>query len=139
MSDFWWREARSLLCSELIGRGSARKVYACRVDPTLVVKIEKGGRSFQNVSEWEIWDYGYDEFSKWLAPCVQISSCGGILLQKRAEPLRDSDLPERIPAFLTDIKKENFGMLNGRVVCVDYGTMIARVTDASRRLVKARW
>jgi hypothetical protein len=139
VSDFWWRQAKGVLLGERLGIGSARKVYQCRIDPGLVVKIEKGGRSFQNVNEWEAWSFLGKKHCHWLAPCLHISSCGAILIQKRAEPIRKGDLPKRIPSFLRDIKLENFGMIDGRLVCIDYGTLPHAIGDSSVKLTKASW
>jgi hypothetical protein len=59
------------------------------------------------------------------------------MLQQRVEPIRDSDtLPDMIPAFLTDIKRENFGWYDGRIVCVDYAM---HLDNLSTRLKKATW
>jgi len=105
-----------------------------------VVKVESDEehRSFANVFEWQNWtDNQFDKrIADWLAPCVSISPCGLILLQKRIEPLRVSERPEKLPAFLTDIKDANFSMYEGRVVASDYSTIIASI---GTRLKKAEW
>lgn len=141
MSKFNERELESVLCGSLIAEGSARKVYHCKPNSRLVVKIERAARSFQNVAESEIWSFvmGDKEMQKWFAPCVFISNAGTVLIQDKVEPLRQRDLPKSLPAFLVDLKIENFGVLDGRVVCCDYGTMMASIRTASRRMVKAVW
>ncbi|MBG6194786.1 hypothetical protein IWQ52_002300 [Labrenzia sp. EL_159] len=54
-----------------------------------------------------------------------------------ADPVPASfELPDKLPTFLTDIKRENFGLFDGRLVCIDYATTIM---DASTRLKKADW
>ena len=65
---------------------------------------------------------------------------GHFLVQARTTRPTHYDWPEKVPAYLTDLKKANFGMLNGRLVCHDYGLhMMREVGIASRRMVKARW
>lgn len=137
MGKFLQREAFHLLCGKQIGKGAFRRVYECGIDPTLVVKVEDSSRSFANIGEWDIWtNYNETDIGKWLAPCTHISPCGGILLQKRVDPARESDLPKKVPSFLTDLKQENFGVYEGRVVCCDYGSVLA---DLSARLKRADW
>ena len=139
---FVLEEAFNVLAGDLIGEGLYRQVFACRIDPTLVIKVEQElGRSsprFANTIEWDNWgNYLYeDDVKKWLAPCVMISPNGRVLVQKRVEPIPPSQLPKKIPRFLTDIKKENFGYYEGRVVCCDY-TML--LTNTRRGVKNARW
>lgn len=140
MSKHYYRELKAVVCGSLIGEGVARSVYECRHDPKYVVKIETVSRSFQNVSEWEAWEWlRGTKRGNWLAPCLSISPNGLILLQRRVTPMRDSERPKKIPAFLTDIKTDNFGWLDGRVVCIDYGTILSNIRHASERMVKANW
>lgn len=139
--DFKYQELSSVMIGSFIGDGIARKVYRCLMNRDYVCKIESGARSFQNVSEWETWKWveGNKQLEKWFAPCFRISGSGTILLQRYCEPLRDADLPKRLPSFLCDLKKENFGMLNNRVVCCDYGTVHSAIRQTSRKLVNAKW
>lgn len=110
----------NLFLGELIGEGQYRKVYASRIDPNLVIKVEFGARDFSNVQEWEIWRNTYPEkWKRWFAPCLFISDCGSILLQQRVTPV--TKLPAQIPSFFTDLKLSNWGHYKGRVVCCDYG------------------
>ena len=140
MSKFRYREMRSLVLGPKLGEGSARKVYLCRMNPEYVVKVEMGGCSFQNVAEWDIWNWVRGgSLEKWFAPCEMISTCGSILVQRRTEPVRSAELPKRVPEFLTDLKVENFGMFNGRIVCFDYGTVSSCIRRTSRKMVKATW
>ena len=115
------------------------KVYECKLDKSLVVKIEEPieGR-FQNVAEWLFWDsVQYNKkISKWLAPCEWISDNGCILLQKKVIPIREHELPEKLPSFLTDIKIENFGILKKKPVCFDDGFINSL---CSTQLKKAHW
>ena len=139
---FHFEEAFNLLCGELLGEGIHRKVFACLIDPTLVVKCETGHGTFSNAREWRNWDEVRfaDRWNKWLAPCVAISPLGTVLLQKRCEPLRKSDtLPDELPAFLTDIKPQNFGWLAGRLVCHDYPQINSSLSDKPRKIGVGWW
>lgn len=130
---------RQLSLGEKLGEGATRAVYACSLDPTLVVKIEKFERKFHNIGEWEYWQtFQYvKDVSVWLAPCVSISDCGSVLLMKRTNPLLTSDkLPTKLPFFLTDFKKENYGKLKNKVVCHDYASLIL---DVKTKLKTTRW
>ena len=132
--------AFNLLCGQKIGEGIHREVFECKLDASLVVKVEtdEDYRTFANAYEWRNWDENqyWKPVANWLAPCVSISPCGLILLQKRSDPLREAELPEKLPAFLTDIKPSHFGKLDGRIVCCDYTRLI---TTISHRLKKAEW
>lgn len=130
-----------LVCGfDPIGSGAFRAVYPHLQRPDLVVKVEVNAGAFQNVNEWTLWEWcQYDKkISRWLAPCVAISSCGTILLQRRTEPARLSDFPASIPAFLTDTKRANFGVLDGRLVCHDYG-MVRALMSNPMRMRRAEW
>lgn len=95
-------------------------VFEYALNPDWVVKVSESSRDFQNVMEWETWRYAVGRpAEKWLAPCHHISFSGSILIQSRTTPLKK--LPKRLPDFFTDLKAENFGLLDGRVVAHDYG------------------
>ena len=131
----------NMFCGKLIGEGIHRMVFACKVRPDLVVKVEAddGYRYFANVFEQQFWDSYSDtkDIGKWLAPCEFMSPDGRILLQKKCYPLPDSyKLPALMPAFFTDLKRDNFGLLDGRLVCVDYAITIM---NPVAKLTKADW
>lgn len=44
-----------------------------------------------------------------------------------------------MPVFLTDFKPENFGLLNGRVVCHDYGNHLLHERGMSTAMRNAPW
>lgn len=144
-TDFMKRELWSLIVGEQLGAGAARTVYAHALDPRLVVKVEDGRGSFQNVIEWQTWeDVKETDFAKWFAPCVAISPCGGILVQRRTTPAQTH--PEKIPAFFTDTKLANFGMLiplhgkkGGQFVAHDYGVSLLNQYGLTKRMRKANW
>jgi hypothetical protein len=134
------RDLFDLVTGEKLGEGTARQVFAYAMDEKLAIKFEGGRGSFQNVSEWELWSWvGGTKMAKWFAPCRHISACGTILLQDRCEPIQLKQLPKRLPSYLADLKKENFGMLNGRVVCCDYGMALSAIRSVPKRMQKAVW
>lgn len=140
MTKLRYREAKWMLCGDLIGRGSARETYHCRANSSYVIKIETKGGSFQNVAEWDTWSWlNGGPMAKWLAPCEYISPCGLILMQRKVEPVRCGELPKRLPEFLCDLKPENFGMMDGRFVCCDYGNVGSALRRTSTKMTKAEW
>lgn len=134
-----FEDAFNLLCGALLGEGVHRKVFACRLRPELVVKVEAepAFRYFANVHEMKMWNDSSLKEAEWLAPCRYLSPDGRILLQDRADPVPgDYEMPERMPSFLTDFKRENFGILKGKLVCIDYAMPIP---SYSSRLKKVNW
>lgn len=128
----------NLLCGKLIGKGAHRSVYECKLRPDLVVKVENSSlRHFANVMESKFWaDHQYyAKVSRWLAPVEFLSPDGRILLMRKADSA-GSNLPKQLPAFLTDVKPENFGLLDGRLVCVDYALTIP---NPSTRMRAVSW
>lgn len=117
-----------------LGSGIARDVFVYEVDSSKVLKIEYASQSFQNAREWQIWHDLKDApaFAKWLAPCHWISPCGMVLIQSRTMPANDKQRPARMPRFLTDTKRSNYGMLKDRFVCHDYGTAIVDYSGRER-------
>lgn len=126
-----------MLCGKRLGYGISRNVFVYTPDPTKVIKIEYEEGKYQNVIEHMIWDeiQHHKILHKWFAPVHHISESGRILIQSRTEPVRVEDIPKKVPHFLTDHKLENFGMLNGQLVCHDYGTTIL-TTGWTTRLKK---
>lgn len=43
---------------------------------------------------------------------------------EKTELIRNADLPKKVPYFFTDQKLENYGFINGHLVCHDYGTIL---------------
>lgn len=107
-----------MLLGNRLGTGSFREVYALRFSDDLVVKVETG-KTFFNVTEWEVWNACPKEYTHWLAPCVHISDCGTCLVQKRVSPI--AKRPANIPNWLDDNKLSNWGKFRNRLVCCDYG------------------
>lgn len=135
-----YEDAFNMLCGDKIGEGISRIVYNCKIRQDLVAKVEfEDYRYFSNVIEAKFWwdNQYYEKISKWLAPVEFLSPDGRILLQRKATPIPDGyKLPNMLPEFLTDIKRSNFGILEGKLVCLDYALTIK---NSSVRLKKANW
>lgn len=134
-----FQDAFNLLCDTKLGHGIHRTTFLCRFDPDLVVKVEHGEhRNFSNIIEWRIWnDFQHvKSVARWLAPCRYLSPDGRLLVQERAAPLRRHEIPAKVPSFLNDEKPSNFGMINRRVVCVDYAGLQISLSD---QLVERQW
>lgn len=139
-SDFF-----HLICGEKLGRGISREVFRCAFDPTMVFKFEKDAGSFQNIIEWETWQTvrhtaGFKtDYAQYFAPCIGISPCGTILAQKAARKIDRAELPAELPSFFTDIKQENFGVIDGKIVCIDYGNTLLMTKGLNNKKRKADW
>lgn len=139
------REIAGLACGDLLGTGRDRDVFVTKTDPERVIKIERTARSFQNASEWMVWTALREYNARlWLAPCYDISVYGSALVQARTVPLTEDRLKRTmVPNWMCDLKPENFGILNDRVVAHDYGTLhVAGVLEQIRtntKIVKPEW
>lgn len=131
------------LCGKVLGKGMTRVVYELPItNNEWCVKVEEGyDRHFQNNAEWMVWNAAqYVPWAKpWFAPCQWISPNGRVLVMRQTEPLQRKQLPEKVPYFFTDLKLENFGMLNGRIVCHDYGVNMILERGLGKRMIKANW
>lgn len=133
-----------MLCGDKLGGGITREVYRCKFNPDWVLKFECKSSRFQNVFEWHTWKESQDEESirKWLAPCHHISDNGNVLIQSYAAPVpADFKLPKQMPSFLTDFKLDNYGLIDGKLVCRDYGLTINLYNGlmGARKPRKAKW
>ena len=130
-----------LICGDVINFGTCRTVYECDLRPDLVLKFETASYRFQNIMEWQIWcDVMHNKkAAPWLAPCELISPCGTVMAQKRTQPLAKDAYPKKLPKFLTDTKRVNYGLYDGRVVCHDYGTAKILSGDDIFDLRNVRW
>lgn len=144
------QEAFDLLCGKLLGRGMSRNVFECKLLPDCVVKVENDEGFFQNIKEWETWQrIKYTKHSAWFAECSWISGNGQILIMEKTVPCYPKDLPEMVPAYLTDLKSENFGMsqlkdpktgeVTNRFVCHDYGSTLLMEKGMTSKMKKADW
>lgn len=130
------------MIGDKIGEGVARQVYEWKLDKDLVIKIQKKGLSYcvghQNIMEYMSWlAVKKNNFGKYFAPCIRISPCGGVLLQRRVE--KSNTYPDVLPEYLTDTKRGNYGILDGQFVCCDYGTNALMEFGMTRKMKKVIW
>lgn len=124
----------------MIAEGNSRSVFEFRLNPKLVIKIDRSSH-FDNIAEWDIWHGMKDkhhEAARFLAPCVNISSCGRVMLQERTKPINREQLPDKIPSFLEDYKIQNWGLIGKRPVCHDYANH-KLFANANTDLVNVEW
>lgn len=145
-----WRQSFDLLCADLIGRGMSRNVFSSKLLPDCVVKVEEDAGRFQNIVEWETWQRVKDTpHARWFAACRWISPNGTILIMERTRTPAPQEYPDKMPVFLCDFKRTNYGMArsaprNGKLgkewlVCHDYGTHLMFENGMTKRLKKADW
>lgn len=121
----------NFVCGDLIGQGCFRDVFEYNLDKNYVVKIAREDDASDNYVEWRIWSnvkYTTDGTKDWFAPCSWISSNGRVMLQRKTQPLksREKHIPEKIPAYFTDIKEANFGWIGNQLVAHDYSHCLER-------------
>lgn len=135
------KDAFKLLCGDILGQGCDRVVYQCKLMEEWVVKVEKvDPYDFSNIREHIFWHQHKDtkKIAKWLAPCGVISPDGKVLLQRKVIALDDDyELPKKLPEFLSDIKRSNFGLYEGRLVCVDYADVV--ITPSTKKVKIPFW
>lgn len=145
-----WRQAFDLLCDQRIGYGMSRSVFSSKILPDCVIKVEDTAGRFQNIVKWETWQRVRDTpFSRWFAACRWISPTGTILVMERTRPPAPEEYPEKMPAFLCDFKRTNYGISmlpdskSGKpsnvLVCHDYGTHLMFENGMTKRMRKAEW
>lgn len=135
-----WNQAFYLLCDQKINSGMSRTVWSSKLVPDCVIKIEDTVGQFQNIIEWETWLRVRDTVHRrWFAPCRWISGNGAILIMERTHEPAPKQYPVNMPAYLTDFKRTNYGMLNGKLVCHDYGTHMLFENGLTKRMKPAKW
>ena len=140
ISSSMHREIFNLLCAREIGSWKSRVTWSSDLLPVCVVKIEEDSGRFQNVVEWETWQRVKDTpHSRWFAACKWISPNGSVLVMERTKIASESDYPEKMPAFLSDFKRSNYGMIGKFLVCHDYGTHLMFENGMTKRLQKVTW
>ncbi len=131
------------LCGHHIGSGSFRDVYNYNLDDKYIVKIE-AENSGCNMVEYMIWDEvrglinNSEWVKKWFAPVKWISPNGRILVMQKTKERPKKEKPKKIPAFLWDIKEDNFGWIGNNFVCHDYGQFYNMI-HYPKKMVKAKW
>jgi hypothetical protein len=124
-----------------LGTGSSRQVYGSRTRPDIVIKIGYGPAGVQhNMHEYLLWDMFFnhiEEAYRFLAPCLEISWCGSILIQKRTAPVSTdqfTSLRDKMPDWWWDIGVNNVGILDGYLVMHDYAA--CDFADCQKDIVK---
>lgn len=130
-----------LLCGNFVGEGNSRIVFDCPLKPGWVTKIVKNADCHDNILEHELWVSvcNAPELAKWLAPAGWLSANGRVMLQRKVARVTDSNkkkIPEKIPAFLTDVKFDNFGFIGNQFVSVDYAFSVSICANALKTKMK---
>lgn len=135
------KDLLQLVAGDKLGWGLSRHVYEYLPDPSMVIKFETSSGRFQNVIEWETWERVkyVKNVHQWFAPCIKISSCGMILIQKRTDQRDRAKYPARLPAYLVDNKYQNYGFIGKQFVCHDYGTNSLFENGMTSRMRKVEW
>lgn len=134
------RDLAHMTLGDELGYGTSRAIFSHATRDDLIVKLETDSGSFSNVREADVWDAVKDtELAKWFAPVVEISPAGLVLLMKKCRVAIPEALPDKVPAFFTDLKAENWGIYEGRPVCLDYGLHLMLELGMTKRMRKARW
>lgn len=115
---------------DYLGSGVYRDVYVNNLNKKQVIKIAKDGYgAVANMKEFDIWcevvgfKNGLQWVKDWFCPVVSLSSNGAILIMERTFDKPGKKKPDKIPAFLFDTHKGNFGWLGNRFVCHDYASI----------------
>ena len=133
-------EMCDMFLGDLLGYGISRYVFDFKMDKRWVVKVDCSDRN-ANVIENNIFVEAmqYDKrLLRWFAPCGQMSRCGRVMLQRKCTMPKQSQYPKNIPDFFVDTKYQNWGLLNGKVVCFDYaGTILSKL--GNYKMIPADW
>lgn len=129
------RELAYFATGKQLGYGMSRSVYLNRAQPDTIIKIENYADHKQNVMEWLVWNSfkNVKGIGEWLCPCHALSASGTFLVMDYARDLEPHEKPKRIPSFISDVKLDNFGMLKGRVVLRDYGTVTLSLASGKKK------
>lgn len=116
-------ESLWLHCTERIGRGSNRDVYAIPDHGDKVLKVSNRQANFANWAEILIHHYQKDSGD--LAEIFSWSWSGKFVVMERLAPLsRDEMVGYKYPEYLTDRKTENYGRdSSGRIKALDYASL----------------
>lgn len=114
------------------GRGATRLVFVFRHFVIKVPRLNYGHTNFLHgcLSNWKEREF-YKNFKNiptthkdLIIPTLWCSWFGLFQIQRRAEVLSRELTKQEIRKFkkvCTDIKKENFGVYEGKIICIDYG------------------
>lgn len=134
------------LLGKKIDQGCYREVYQHNWDDDWVIKVEVGSTDC-NITEYMLWEEIRGLKNKfvwvkdWFAPVLWISPNGKILcMQKTSQDPKNKKLerPKEVPAFLSDVKWDNFGWIGNRFVCHDYG-FLYKFIKYGNKMQKVKW
>ncbi len=138
------KDIAGMLLGRCDGVGTHRVIYEHATDPSLIIKIEGEAGSFRNIYEHQVWEHVKEtKWAKWFAPVVSISPAGTTLIMRKCEVARLEDMPRQVPAFMTDLKFENWGWYTPtkgerRLVCLDYGNHLMLEHGLTNRMRTVR-
>lgn len=116
-------ELYSSLVGERISNGSFRDVYECPLNNNWVTKVQIDPQGTSNMIEYFMWQdiqtHAPKSVQKWFCPLIFLSPCGRLLIAQKCDT-QNIKKPTKVPHFLSDCRMENFGMLDGRLVVIDY-------------------
>lgn len=131
----------NFVCGDLLGSGISRYVFEYKLDKKYIVKVEYSNYN-ANSAEHLIW--GQIEYvqkvSKWFAPIKHLTCCGRVMLQRKCQTeIAYDEYPKQVPVFFTDLKYQNWGMMDGRMVCFDYAGTLLLDLRTDYKLKNAKW
>lgn len=121
---------------EIIGEGCYRAVFAHAEDPALVVKLEKVKGA--NAREWDVWQaVKGTEYEPHFATLVEIGE--GWMTQVRADEYHGK-APAQVPDICSkDADRRNFGLIGGKLVCIDMGEIDPAEVGQKLRFRRVTW
>jgi len=133
-------ELLDLITNKKIGVGAYRTVYSLNDCDDYIIKVANGDDGEkENLRELLLWieiKDCYPKLKKYFAPCLSCSDTGKYLLQKKVIFPDFKKYPKQLPSFFSDTKYQNFGLLNGKLVCIDFGCFNIR---GSEKLKTVKW
>jgi len=112
------RQIERLSGLEMIDFGSYRIVFS--IDETKVLKIDwSNDFEDQNAVEVKVWENANPTLREKLAPILEHGE--GWLVMSKTQPFHGDRVPPRLSKLIKDNSKRNFGILDGNIVCHDYG------------------
>lgn len=117
-------------------KGSTRIVFLIKKHAIKIPNFLDGWTLFlkgllaniQESNTWEWWRIPNSELferSELLCPIIWRSWGGWIVVMKRADPITNQDTRPvflQLEYFIKDHKDDNYGIINGKVVMIDYGS-----------------
>ncbi|CAL4868120.1 hypothetical protein MMA231_02394 [Asticcacaulis sp. MM231] len=122
------------LLGRIIGRGVNRTVYDWIGRDDVVIKVQNRLPCRANYTEWLLYNQmrGAPALKTLFARVWALSDTGHYLVMERLAPLPEDALLPPFPTFLTDRKRENFGLSPAGVKCLDYSEI-----DLASTLIRA--